>query len=146
MHGFRNYYISDQKNKHGEHVDKLVIPSSYQNDVTICARTALAHRVVDPGSDRQKVSASAQRVQQLPASHARSASQLHNSARQRKLRRASEDMSSASSISPMLRAWYRWKALRLPWRKRFLVGTSLPSTHLPITNPLPCSDRHASPH
>ncbi|KAK1971887.1 hypothetical protein LY78DRAFT_651353 [Colletotrichum sublineola] len=25
-------------------------------------------------------------------------------------------------ISPLLEAWYKWKSLRLPWRKRFLVG------------------------
>jgi hypothetical protein len=29
---------------------------------------------------------------------------------------------SSPPISPIRRAWYRWKALRLPWRKRFLVG------------------------
>lgn len=29
---------------------------------------------------------------------------------------------SAPNIGPVLRAWYRWKALRLPWRRRLLVG------------------------
>ncbi|POS79578.1 hypothetical protein DHEL01_v202024 [Diaporthe helianthi] len=28
-------------------------------------------------------------------------------------------------ISPLLQAWYKWKAMRLPWRKRFLVGLDL---------------------
>ncbi|KAI1769980.1 hypothetical protein F4818DRAFT_280331 [Hypoxylon cercidicola] len=28
-------------------------------------------------------------------------------------------------ISPIQQAWYQWKALRLPWRKRFLVGLDL---------------------
>ncbi|KAG8161769.1 hypothetical protein KVR01_008756 [Diaporthe batatas] len=28
-------------------------------------------------------------------------------------------------ISPLLQTWYKWKALRLPWRKRFLVGLDL---------------------
>ncbi|KAK3375268.1 hypothetical protein B0H63DRAFT_482434 [Podospora didyma] len=28
-------------------------------------------------------------------------------------------------ISPYLRAWYKWKALRLPWRRQFLVGLDL---------------------
>ncbi|OHW93546.1 hypothetical protein CSPAE12_07786 [Colletotrichum incanum] len=28
-------------------------------------------------------------------------------------------------ISPILEAWYKWKSLRLPWRKRFLVGRDL---------------------
>ena len=28
-----------------------------------------------------------------------------------------------SSPSPLLRVWYRWKMLRLPWRRKFLVGT-----------------------
>ncbi|KAI0593515.1 hypothetical protein F4775DRAFT_577752 [Biscogniauxia sp. FL1348] len=32
---------------------------------------------------------------------------------------------SAKQISPLLRAWYRWKSLRLPWRNRFLVGLDL---------------------
>ena len=27
-------------------------------------------------------------------------------------------------IGPVAQAWYKWKALRLPWRKRFFVGTS----------------------
>lgn len=28
-------------------------------------------------------------------------------------------------ISHLLQTWYKWKALRLPWRKRFLVGLDL---------------------
>ncbi|KAI0128715.1 hypothetical protein BJ170DRAFT_342855 [Xylariales sp. AK1849] len=32
---------------------------------------------------------------------------------------------SGPQISPVLSAWYKWKALRLPWRKRFLVGLDL---------------------
>ncbi|KAI5863313.1 hypothetical protein GGS23DRAFT_596500 [Durotheca rogersii] len=28
-------------------------------------------------------------------------------------------------IGPIRRAWYQWKTLRLPWRKRFLVGLDL---------------------
>ncbi len=35
-------------------------------------------------------------------------------------------------ISPALQAWYKWKTLRLPWRRQFLIGTSLPFlTHPP---------------
>ncbi|UPK90288.1 hypothetical protein LCI18_001223 [Fusarium solani-melongenae] len=30
-----------------------------------------------------------------------------------------------NQIGPVSRAWYRWKALRLPWRKRFLMGYDL---------------------
>ncbi|RMJ12057.1 hypothetical protein CDV36_008314 [Fusarium kuroshium] len=30
-----------------------------------------------------------------------------------------------NQIGPIARAWYRWKALRLPWRKRFLMGYDL---------------------
>ncbi|KAF4967373.1 hypothetical protein FZEAL_10540 [Fusarium zealandicum] len=30
-----------------------------------------------------------------------------------------------NQIGPISRAWYKWKALRLPWRKRFLVGFDL---------------------
>ncbi|KAJ6780527.1 hypothetical protein PWT90_03163 [Aphanocladium album] len=29
------------------------------------------------------------------------------------------------SIGPLSRAWLKWKSLRLPWRKRFLVGFDL---------------------
>jgi NADH dehydrogenase [ubiquinone] 1 alpha subcomplex assembly factor 2 len=29
------------------------------------------------------------------------------------------------AISPLRKAWIRWKSLRLPWRKRFLVGLDL---------------------
>ncbi|KAI7774242.1 hypothetical protein LA080_009042 [Diaporthe eres] len=32
---------------------------------------------------------------------------------------------SSKQISPLLQTWYKWKALRLPWRKRFLVGLDL---------------------
>ncbi|KAH6850050.1 hypothetical protein B0I37DRAFT_403960 [Chaetomium sp. MPI-CAGE-AT-0009] len=32
---------------------------------------------------------------------------------------------SQTPISPALRAWYKWKALRLPWRRQFLVGLDL---------------------
>ncbi|KAK7432788.1 hypothetical protein QQZ08_000650 [Neonectria magnoliae] len=28
-------------------------------------------------------------------------------------------------IGPVAQAWYQWKALRLPWRKRFLMGYDL---------------------
>ncbi|KAK3302446.1 uncharacterized protein B0T15DRAFT_305761 [Chaetomium strumarium] len=28
-------------------------------------------------------------------------------------------------VSPLLRAWYKWKMLRLPWRRQFLVGLDL---------------------
>ncbi|KAJ4317123.1 hypothetical protein N0V84_007507 [Fusarium piperis] len=30
-----------------------------------------------------------------------------------------------NQIGPVARAWYKWKALRLPWRKRFLMGYDL---------------------
>ncbi|KAG6365516.1 hypothetical protein INS49_007127 [Diaporthe citri] len=32
---------------------------------------------------------------------------------------------SSKQISPLLQTWYKWKALRLPWRKRFLAGLDL---------------------
>ncbi|KAM0251335.1 hypothetical protein ACHAP5_001643 [Fusarium lateritium] len=32
---------------------------------------------------------------------------------------------ATNQIGPIARAWYKWKALRLPWRKRFLVGFDL---------------------
>ncbi|KAK4249912.1 hypothetical protein C7999DRAFT_29588 [Corynascus novoguineensis] len=32
---------------------------------------------------------------------------------------------SQPPISPILRAWYKWKMLRLPWRRQFLVGFDL---------------------
>ncbi|AEO68905.1 uncharacterized protein THITE_2054227 [Thermothielavioides terrestris NRRL 8126] len=32
---------------------------------------------------------------------------------------------SQKPISPLLRAWYKWKMLRLPWRRQFLVGLDL---------------------
>ncbi|KAG6121375.1 hypothetical protein E4U14_002011 [Claviceps sp. LM454 group G7] len=31
----------------------------------------------------------------------------------------------ASSFGPLTRAYYRWKTLRLPWRKRFFIGYDL---------------------
>ncbi|KAH6978461.1 hypothetical protein EDB82DRAFT_504811 [Fusarium venenatum] len=39
---------------------------------------------------------------------------------------------ASKQIGPVTRAWYKWKALRLPWRKRFLMGsltTFLSSLH-----------------
>ncbi|KFA75080.1 hypothetical protein S40288_04047 [Stachybotrys chartarum IBT 40288] len=30
-----------------------------------------------------------------------------------------------ATAGPLRQAWYKWKALRLPWRKRFLVGYDL---------------------
>ncbi|EGS20514.1 uncharacterized protein CTHT_0023460 [Thermochaetoides thermophila DSM 1495] len=30
-----------------------------------------------------------------------------------------------SSVSPLRRLWYKWKMLRLPWRRKFLVGFDL---------------------
>jgi hypothetical protein len=33
-------------------------------------------------------------------------------------------------IGPVTKAWYKWKALRLPWRKRFLMGSFY--YHLPL--------------
>ncbi|APA15581.1 hypothetical protein SS1G_13545 [Sclerotinia sclerotiorum 1980 UF-70] len=32
---------------------------------------------------------------------------------------------STQQLSPIRKAWYRWKSLRLPWRKRFFVGLDL---------------------
>ncbi|KAI9645197.1 hypothetical protein NHQ30_005931 [Ciborinia camelliae] len=32
---------------------------------------------------------------------------------------------STQPLSPIRKAWYRWKALRLPWRKRFFIGLDL---------------------
>ncbi|KAK8093846.1 hypothetical protein PG997_000531 [Apiospora hydei] len=32
---------------------------------------------------------------------------------------------SSSNVGLVMRAWFRWKSLRLPWRKRFLVGSDL---------------------
>jgi hypothetical protein len=43
---------------------------------------------------------------------------------------------ASNQIGPVARAWYKWKALRLPWRKRFLVGLFSifpPTTLLPLT-------------
>lgn len=46
---------------------------------------------------------------------------------------------SPKRIGPIAQAWYKWKALRLPWRKRFLVGTASlrPQTHNNANNPSP---------
>jgi len=46
---------------------------------------------------------------------------------------------SLKPISPLRRIWFRWKALRLPWRKKFLVGafshsSSSPSHLLPFSS------------
>ncbi|KAK9436157.1 hypothetical protein VB005_10964 [Metarhizium brunneum] len=32
---------------------------------------------------------------------------------------------SPKQIGPIAQAWYKWKALRLPWRKRFFIGYDL---------------------
>ncbi|KAL7798437.1 hypothetical protein V8C37DRAFT_399215 [Trichoderma ceciliae] len=32
---------------------------------------------------------------------------------------------ASKQIGPFAQAWYRWKALRLPWRRRFLIGFDL---------------------
>lgn len=32
---------------------------------------------------------------------------------------------TSKSIGPFAQAWYKWKALRLPWRRRFLIGMFL---------------------
>ncbi|KAK8124453.1 uncharacterized protein PG998_000212 [Apiospora kogelbergensis] len=32
---------------------------------------------------------------------------------------------SSANVGLVMRAWLRWKSLRLPWRKRFLVGSDL---------------------
>ncbi|KAM0559559.1 hypothetical protein ACHAPJ_004083 [Fusarium lateritium] len=32
---------------------------------------------------------------------------------------------ATNQIGPIARTWYQWKALRLPWRKRFLMGYDL---------------------
>jgi len=32
---------------------------------------------------------------------------------------------SSRPITPIRKAWYRWKSLKLPWRKRFLAGLDL---------------------
>lgn len=41
---------------------------------------------------------------------------------------------STQPLSPIRKAWYRWKALRLPWRKRFFIGSSPPPIHQSISN------------
>ncbi|KAL7946239.1 hypothetical protein V8C42DRAFT_319996 [Trichoderma barbatum] len=32
---------------------------------------------------------------------------------------------TSKQIGPIAQAWYKWKALRLPWRRRFLIGFDL---------------------
>ncbi|KAM5351487.1 hypothetical protein ACJ41O_004210 [Fusarium nematophilum] len=32
---------------------------------------------------------------------------------------------ATKQVGPVAQAWYKWKALRLPWRKRFLMGYDL---------------------
>ncbi|KAK8872617.1 hypothetical protein PGQ11_003131 [Apiospora arundinis] len=39
---------------------------------------------------------------------------------------------SSSNVGLVMRAWFRWKSLRLPWRKRFLVGMFSLSSILPV--------------
>ncbi|KAI1272042.1 hypothetical protein F5Y07DRAFT_322856 [Xylaria sp. FL0933] len=34
-------------------------------------------------------------------------------------------MSSKPTTNPILKVWYQWKSLRLPWRKRFFVGRDI---------------------
>ncbi|XDG01424.1 hypothetical protein ABKA04_001039 [Annulohypoxylon sp. FPYF3050] len=34
-------------------------------------------------------------------------------------------MSTAKPIGPIRKAWYQWKSIRFPWRKRYLVGLDL---------------------
>jgi hypothetical protein len=50
---------------------------------------------------------------------------------------------SKPAISPLLRAWYKWKMLRLPWRRQFLVGTNPPSQ--PTLNQTPATTNPLSP-
>ncbi|KAK6359001.1 hypothetical protein TWF696_000173 [Orbilia brochopaga] len=38
---------------------------------------------------------------------------------------ASTGLTYVLPTSPLKRLWYRWKALRLPWRKRYFVGMDL---------------------
>ncbi|KAL2017029.1 hypothetical protein VTK56DRAFT_2673 [Thermocarpiscus australiensis] len=51
-------------------------------------------------------------------------------------------------ISPLLRVWYKWKMLRLPWRRQFLVGLDLQGNtyweFLDRGSPLPSSTASAS--
>lgn len=35
-------------------------------------------------------------------------------------------------IGPLAQAWHAWKALRLPWRKRFFVGEPRPGLPRPL--------------
>ncbi|KAA8565888.1 hypothetical protein EYC84_009700 [Monilinia fructicola] len=37
---------------------------------------------------------------------------------------------STQPLSPIRKAWYKWKALRLPWRKRFFVWPRPPKQYL----------------
>ncbi|KAK7948904.1 uncharacterized protein PG986_009790 [Apiospora aurea] len=50
---------------------------------------------------------------------------------------------SSSNVGLVMRAWFRWKSLRLPWRKRFLAPTSKAtptgSSASPATRPPPTS-------
>ncbi|KAI9166826.1 NADH-ubiquinone oxidoreductase assembly factor [Paramyrothecium foliicola] len=50
-----------------------------------------------------------------PSIHLTGARILHNTV----------PLMSPKNIGPIKQAWYRWKALRLPWRKRFLMGFDL---------------------
>ncbi|PTB67460.1 hypothetical protein BBK36DRAFT_1116397 [Trichoderma citrinoviride] len=34
-------------------------------------------------------------------------------------------MTTSKQIGPFAQAWYKWKALRLPWRRRFFIGFDL---------------------
>ncbi|KAK2732242.1 hypothetical protein CKAH01_02188 [Colletotrichum kahawae] len=42
---------------------------------------------------------------------------------------------SSTRISPILEAWYKWKSLRLPWRKRFLIGPSPVTSTMVLLKP-----------
>lgn len=44
-------------------------------------------------------------------------------------------------IGTFAQAWYKWKTLRLPWRKRFLMGKSLPQPAIAAVRPV---DLHGS--
>lgn len=49
---------------------------------------------------------------------------------------------SSIRVSTIAQAWYKWKALRLPWRKRYLVGEScIPhASQVSLTNNIPGFD------
>ncbi|KAH6636203.1 hypothetical protein F5144DRAFT_628272 [Chaetomium tenue] len=57
---------------------------------------------------------------------------------------------SQPPITTALRVWYKWKALRLPWRRRFLVGLDLNgNTYWEFLDrgvPIPPRDRNPNPH